>query len=97
MSSTNAIEANIQAVSPELILSKPTNVGSVGAGAAAGAAAAPLAAAAVVSVGAAAEAAAAGAVVAGASSAQMADVDRVSKPRQTNRDSLAFNVNPLEF
>jgi hypothetical protein len=95
MSSTNATEVNIQAVSPELILSNPTSVGSVGAGAAAGAApaGAAVAAAAAASVGAAAEAAAAGVFVTGAFSARTAEIDSVSSPRQTNRDSIVFNVN----
>src|SRR5271165_3730180 len=93
MSSTNATDASIQAVSPELILSKPTRVGSVGAGAAAAGAA--VAAAAVAFAGAAAEADAAGALVAGASSAHTADADNASKPTQASQDSFLFNVNPL--
>jgi len=96
MSSTYATEVNIQAVSPELILSKPTSVGSVGAGAAAGAAPAAVAVAAVAPV-AAAEASVGAAAAelggAGALSAQMADVDRVSNPRQSSRDSLIFKFN----
>ncbi len=84
MSSTNAMELNIQAVSPELILSKPTSVGSVGAGAAAGAA------------GVAASAGAGCAVDAaelGASSAHVAGMENVSNPIRINRDSLVFNAN----
>lgn len=89
MSSTNAMEVNIQAVSPELILSKPISAGSVGA---AGAAAAVAAVAEVASAGAAAEAAAADAVVAGASSAQTADAGIMSKPMHANRVSIVFKA-----
>src|ERR1700731_4093303 len=87
---TKAVDVSIQAVSPELILSVPINVGSVGpagaaASAAAGAAASPAAGAA---------ACAADGVVAGVSSAHAAGMENVNKPRTTNRNSLVINANP---
>src|ERR1019366_4669182 len=89
---TKAVEVSIQAVSPELILSVPINVGSVGAGAAvAASAAAGVAASAAVE---AAGACAADGVVAGASSAHAAGTENASMPRTTNRDSLVINANP---
>src|ERR1700722_13962879 len=86
MSRTKATEASIHAVSPELILSKPTRAGSVGAGCAAGAC---------VAAAGGASAGAAPAAVAGASSPRTADSGSISKTRQTRRNSLVFNVNPL--
>ncbi len=75
---TNAVEASIHAVSPELILSTPTSCGSVGAGAAAGAC----------SCG------AADAAALGASSDHAAGIDNANKLKRTNRGSLVFNANP---
>lgn len=78
---TNAVEASIHAVSPELILSTPTSCGSVGAGAASGAAAGAC------SCG--------GADAAlGASSAHAAGIVNANKLKSTNRGSLVFNANP---
>ena len=79
---TNAVEASIQAVSPELILSTPTSCGSVGAGAASGAAAGAC------SCG------GADAAALGASSAHAAGIENVNKLKRTNRDSVVFNANP---
>jgi hypothetical protein len=68
---TNAVEASIQAVSPELILSTPMSCGSVGAGAASGAAAGAC------SCG------AADAAALGASSAHAAGIDNANKLKRT--------------
>jgi hypothetical protein len=88
INSTSAVEASIQAVSPELILSAPINTGSVGA---AGAAAAGAAVAALAS--AAGAVAADAAALAGASSAQatdIADAKRVNRQTQINCSSCLF-------
>src|SRR4029077_2163650 len=79
---TSAVEVSIHAVSPELILSVPTRVGSVGA---AGAAAAASAAA----------GAAAGAAEAGVSSAHEGLTENNNSPRTANRNILVINANPL--
>src|SRR6266852_1474707 len=90
ISNTNAVEVSIHAVSPELILSVPINVGSVGV---AGAAASPAGGAADSAVPGAGAWAADGAV-AGASSAHAAGMENVRKPRTTTRKSLVINANP---
>jgi hypothetical protein len=86
---TRAVEVSIQAVSPELILSVPINVGSVGAAAAASAGAGAAASGAE-------EAGAADAAV-GASSAPTAGTDSVSKQIKANRAILVINANLPEF
>jgi hypothetical protein len=102
ISNTKAVDVNIQAVSPALILSELTNTGSVGpAGAAAGAAAGEPSAAAAVDaavVGAAVVGAAvvgaADAADAGASSAQTTGIASVKDAHRTNRDSMDISESP---
>jgi nitrous oxidase accessory protein NosD len=85
------VEASIQAVSPELILSAPKSTGSVGAAgaAAAGALSAALAAGAVAS------AADVEAEVADGSSAQAGAREKVNRQSSTHRDTVVINANPL--
>jgi hypothetical protein len=89
ISNTKAVDVNIQAVSPALILSELTKTGSVGpAGAAAGAAAGEPSAAAAV------DAAVVGAADAGASSAQATGIASVKDAHRTNRDSMDISESP---
>src|SRR5882672_2786932 len=88
---TSAVDVSIHAVSPELILSVPTKVGSVGA---AGAAAASAGAAAGAAESLAAEAAAE-AADAGVSSADEGLTENNNSPRTANRNILVINANPL--
>src|SRR4029077_14732379 len=82
---TSAVDVSIHAVSPELILSVPTRVGSVGpAGAAAASAAAGAAAA-----------SAADAAEAGVSSAHEGLTENNNSPITANRNILVINANPL--
>jgi len=91
MSRTKAVEVSIQAVSPALILSAPTSVGSVGAADAAvalsGEAAAALAAAEATDAAEAAEA--------GASSAQAGGRERIKSALKAQRVRLDIDSNPL--
>jgi hypothetical protein len=89
---TNAVEVSIQAVSPELILSVPIRVGSVGAAEAAAAASVGAAAGAAESL--AAEAAAV-AAEAGVSSAQEGLTENNNSPKAANWNILVINANPL--
>jgi hypothetical protein len=92
ISNTKAVDVNIQAVSPALILSELTKTGSVGpAGAAAGAAAGEPSAAAAVD---AAVVGAADAADAGASSAQTTGIASVKDAHRTNRDSMDISESP---
>jgi hypothetical protein len=88
---TKAVEVSIQAVSPELILSVPINVGSVGPAGAAPSAAAGVADSAAAGAG----AWTADGVVAGVSSAHAPEMENVSNPSTTNRNNLVINANPL--
>src|SRR5450432_679141 len=85
---TNAVEVSIQAVSPELILSVPMSVGSVGPAGAAAAGADE-------SAGAGAAAWALDGAEAGVSSAHAAGMESVKRPRTANRKILVINANPL--
>src|SRR3981189_3433535 len=87
--STNAVDVSIQAVSPELILSVPISVGSVGATGAAAASVAPGAAESLATD------AAAGGAVAGVSSAHTGLTENNKSPKVANRRTLVINANPL--
>src|SRR5882672_65531 len=89
---TSAVEVSIQAVSPELILSVPIRVGSVGAAGAAAAASAGAAAGAAESLAA---EVAADAAEAGVSSAHEGLTANNSSPKTANWNILVINANPL--